>query len=175
MLVIYDESSAIPDIIWEVSEGAMTTPGAMRFAFGNPTRNTGKFRECFGKFKHRWLLWQIDSRDCRMTDKRKLDEWVDDYGEDSDFVKVRVRGEFPSASSMQFIPSDIVEAAQEREAKSYSHEPLIIGVDVARFGDDQSVICFRRGRDAMTIPWRKYRGLDTMQLAVRVAEVVAEF
>ena len=56
-----------------------------------------------------------------MTDKRKLDEWVDDYGEDSDFVKVRVRGEFPSASSMQFIPSDIVEAAQEREAKSYSH------------------------------------------------------
>ena len=175
VLIIYDEASAIPDIIWEVSEGAMTTPGAMRFAFGNPTRNTGKFRECFGKFKHRWLLWQIDSRDCRMTDKRKLDEWVDDYGEDSDFVKVRVRGEFPSASSMQFIPSDIVEAAQEREAKSYSHEPLIIGVDVARFGDDQSVICFRRGRDAMTIPWRKYRGLDTMQLAARVAEVVAEF
>ena len=175
VLIIYDEASAIPDIIWEVSEGAMTTPGAMRFAFGNPTRNTGKFRECFGKFKHRWLLWQIDSRDCRMTDKRKLDEWVDDYGEDSDFVKVRVRGEFPSASSMQFIPSDIIEAAQEREAKSYSHEPLIIGVDVARFGDDQSVICFRRGRDAMTIPWRKYRGLDTMQLAARVAEVVAEF
>ena len=117
---------------------------------------------CFGKFKHRWLLWQIDSRDCRMTDKRKLDEWVDDYGEDSDFVKVRVRGEFPSASSMQFIPSDIVEAAQEREAISCFHEPLIIGVDVARFGDDQSIICFRRGRDAMTIPRRKYRGLDTI-------------
>ena len=91
VLVIYDESSAIPDIIWEVLEGVMTPPGAMRFAFGNPTRNTGKFRECFGKFKHRWLLWQIDSRDCRMTDKRKLDEWVDDYGEDSDFVKVRLR------------------------------------------------------------------------------------
>ena len=106
---------------------------------------------------------------------RKLDEWVDDYGEDSDFVKVRVRGEFPSASSMQFIPSDIIEAAQEREAKSYSHEPLIIGVDVARFGDDQSIICFRRGRDAMTIPWRKYRGLDTMQLPARVAEAIREF
>jgi hypothetical protein len=56
-----------------------------------------------------------------MTDKRKLDEWVDDYGEDSDFLKVRVRGEFPSASSMQFIPSNLVEVAQEREVKSYSH------------------------------------------------------
>jgi hypothetical protein len=175
VLIIYDEASAIPDIIWEVSEGAMTTPGAMRLAFGNPTRNTGKFRECFGKFKHRWLFWQIDSRDCRMTDKRKLDEWVEDYGIDSDFVKVRVRGEFPSASSMQFIPSDIVEVAQGREARTLSHEPLIIGVDVARFGDDQSVICFRRGRDAVTIPWKKYRGLDTMQLASRITEAVAEF
>ena len=175
VLIIYDEASAIPDAIWEVSEGAMTTPGAMRLAFGNPTRNTGRFRECFGKFKHRWLLWQIDSRDCRMTDKRKLDEWIEDYGEDSDFVKVRVRGEFPSASSMQFISNDLVETAQERETRNYSHEPLIIGVDVARFGDDQSVICFRRGRDARTIPWKKYRGLDTMQLASRVTEAVAEF
>lgn len=175
VLIIYDEASAIADIIWEVSEGAMTTPGAMRLAFGNPTRNTGRFRECFGKFKHRWLLWQIDSRDCRMTDKRKLDEWVEDYGEDSDFVKVRVRGEFPSASSMQFIPSDIATSAEERQARTLSHEPLIIGVDVARFGDDQSVISFRRGRDARTIPWRKYKGLDTMQLAARVAEVIAEY
>ena len=61
-----------------------------------------------------------------MTDKRKLDEWVDDYGEDSDFLKVRVRGEFPSASSMQFIPSNLVEVAQEREVKSYSHVYLAI-------------------------------------------------
>ena len=81
----------------------MTTPGAMWFVFGNPTRNTGRFRECFGKFKHRWRQWQVDSRKCKMTDKRKLNDWVDDYGVDSDFIKVRVLGEFPSASSMQFI------------------------------------------------------------------------
>jgi hypothetical protein len=172
VLIIYDEASAIPDTIWEVSEGAMTTLGAMRLAFGNPTRNTGRFRECFGKFKHRWLLWQIDSRDCRMTDKRKLDEWVEDYGEDSDFVKVRVRGEFPSASSMQFISRALVDDAMEREAKCYLEEPLIMGVDVARFGDDQSVISYRRGRDARTITWQTYRGKDTMELAAFVAEAV---
>lgn len=172
VLVLYDEASAIPDIIWEVSEGAMTTPGAMWFTFGNPTRNTGRFRQCFGKNKHRWLTKQIDSRNCKMTDKRKLNQWVEDYGEDSDFVKVRVRGEFPSQSSMQFISGDLVDEAIAREARSYLEEPLIIGVDVARFGDDQSVVCFRRGRDARTIEWSKYRGLDTMQLAARVAEFV---
>jgi len=174
VLIIYDEASAIPDSIWEVSEGAMTTPGAMWLAFGNPTRNTGRFRECFGKFKHRWQRRQIDSRDCKMTDKRKLNQWVEDYGEDSDFVKVRVKGTFPSASSMQFISGDLVDAAVEREAKCYLEEPLIIGCDVARFGDDQSVVSFRRGRDARTIEWAKYRGLDTMQLASRVAEFVRQ-
>ena len=172
VLIIYDEASAIPDAIWEVSEGAMTTPGSMWFVFGNPTRNTGRFRECFGKRKHRWSNRQIDSRDCKMTDKRKLVQWVEDYGEDSDFVKVRVRGEFPSASSMQFIPGELVDNAILREAKCYLEEPLILGVDVARFGDDQSVVALRRGRDAQTIEWKSYRGLDTMQLASRVEELV---
>ena len=172
VLVIYDEASSIPDCIYDVSEGAMTTPGAMWFTFGNPTRNTGRFRESFGKYKHRWNTKQIDSRTAKMTDKRKLNQWVEDFGEESDFVKVRIRGLFPSASSMQFISGDLVEAAQEREAKCYLEEPLILGVDVARFGDDQSVVCFRRGRDARTIEWTKYRSLDTMQLAARVAELV---
>jgi hypothetical protein len=172
VLVIYDEASAIPNMIWEVSEGAMTTPGAMWFVFGNPTRNTGRFRECFGKFRHRWKTRQIDSRVCKMTDKRKLEQWVEDYGEDSDFVKVRVRGVFPSASSFQFISGDLVDDAVERESQCYLEEPLILGCDVARFGDDQSVICFRRGRDARSIEWNKYRNLDTMQLAARIAELV---
>ena len=172
VLVIYDEASSIPDSIYEVSEGAMTTPNAMWFTFGNPTRNTGRFRESFGKFKHRWKTRQIDSRTCKMTDKRKLEEWVQDFGEDSDFVKVRIRGLFPSASSMQFIAGHIVDDAVARMAKCYLEEPLIMGVDVARFGDDQSVVSFRRGRDARTIEWSKYRGLDTMELASRVAEHV---
>ena len=172
VLVIYDEASSIPDSIYEVSEGAMTTPNAMWFTFGNPTRNTGRFRESFAKFKHRWKTKQIDSRTCKMTDKRKLNQWIEDFGEESDFVKVRIRGLFPSASSMQFISSALVEASQEREAVCYIEEPLIIGCDVARFGDDQSVICYRRGRDSRTIEWVKYRGLDTMQLASRVAEAV---
>lgn len=53
----------------------------------------------------------MDSRTARMTNKAELAEWVRDYGEDSDFVRVRVGGEFPRAGTMQFIPSDLIEAA----------------------------------------------------------------
>ena len=92
-------------------------------------------------------------------------KWVDDYGEDSDFVRVRVRGQFPRAGSMQLIPSDIVTKAATRPDVSWNPtDPLIMAIDVARFGDDQSVIAFRRGRNGRHIPSRKYRGIDTMQL-----------
>jgi len=66
----------------------------------------------------------------------------------------------------------LVDASYERESRCYLEEPLIIAVDVARFGDDQSVICYRRGRDARTIDWQTYRGVDTMQLASYISEAV---
>jgi hypothetical protein len=158
VLVIYDEGSAIADIIWEVTEGAMTTPGAMWIVFGNPTKNTGRFRECFGRFRHRWITRQIDSRTAKMASKAQIDQWIDDYGEDSDFVRIRVKGEFPRAGSNQFIASDVAEAATKYKAEGFSEFPIVMGVDVARFGDDQTVIAIRQGR--RLLPLIKYRGLD---------------
>jgi hypothetical protein len=168
---IFDEASAIPSKIWEVAEGGLTDGEPFWFTFGNPTRNSGRFFECFNRFRHRWTCRQIDSRTAKMTNKAKIAEWAADHGEDSDFMKVRVRGMFPSASSAQFIPSDIVQAARKVEPIANLSDPLIIGVDVARFGDDQSVIRIRRGRDARTIPPVKLSGADTMQVAARVAEI----
>ena len=49
----------------------------------------------------------------------------------------RVRGQFPSAGALQFIPTDLVEAAMTREITIGLREPMVLGVDVARFGDDQ--------------------------------------
>jgi hypothetical protein len=172
IIVVFDEASAIPDIIWETTEGALTDANTeiLWFAFGNPTRNTGRFKECFGRLRHRWKTRQIDSRTVAITNKDQIAQWVADYGEDSDFVRVRVRGVFPRAGSMQFIDGERVEAAQTRQVDVPPGEPLVIGVDVARFGDDQSVIAFRRGRDARSIPWITLRGLDTMQVAAKVAE-----
>ena len=93
----------------------------------------------------------------------------DVYGEESDFVRVRVRGQFPSAGSMQFIGRDLVDEARRRTLYSDPSLPLVIGVDVARFGDDRSVVAFRRGRDARSIPAIILGGVDTMALAGRVA------
>jgi hypothetical protein len=172
VLVVFDEASAIPPIIWETAEGALTDSDTQIIwaVFGNPTRNTGRFRECFGRFKHRWITRQIDSRTARMTNKDQLNQWVADYGEDSDFVRVRVRGVFPRAGSTQFIGSDIVEAASKCEAHAGIYDALVLGVDPARFGDDESVIYIRKGRDGRTHAPLKFRGLDNMQLAARVAE-----
>lgn len=171
---IYDEASAIPSKIWEVSEGGMTDGEPMWFAFGNPTRNTGKFADCFTSMKHRWSTRQIDSRKVQITNKQLIADWVNDYGEDSDFCKVRVRGVFPNASSMQFIARDLVDGAMSRPAPTGQWIGRIasVGVDVARFGDDQSVIFTRVGRDGVGIPIKRYRGIDTMQLAARVGEHV---
>lgn len=175
VLVIYDEASAIPDKIWEVTEGAMTTPRAMWFAYGNPTVNTGRFRECFGKFKHRWVARNIDARTCKMTNKAKLQEWLDDHGEDSDFFRVRVRGEFPRSGSTQLIGTGIVEDARRRELEmdEYHFMPLVIGVDVARFGDDQTVITVRQGRKIHY--QKKYRQLRNTAVAAYASAEYRKF
>jgi hypothetical protein len=169
VLVIMDEASAIPDAIWEVVEGALTT-GGLFFVFGNPTRNTGRFRECFGRFSHRWTTRQVDGRDAKMVNQNQIKEWLADYGEDSDFFRVRVRGVFPNIGDRQFISAALAEDAARRVVEPDLSQPLIAGVDVARFGEDQSAIVFRRGRDARSIPMKVYRGLDGVQLANRVIE-----
>jgi hypothetical protein len=137
--LVFDEASAIADKVWEVAEGAMTDEDTeiIWLAFGNPTQNTGRFRECFGKYAHRWKHFQIDSRTVEGTNKDQIDKWIEDYGEDSDFVRVRVRGEFPRAGSNQFIASDVVAAARKYRAQGFESLPKIGSCDVARFGDDQ--------------------------------------
>jgi hypothetical protein len=173
LLLVFDEASAVHDKIWEVSEGALTDEQTqiMWLVFGNPTKNTGRFRECFGRFKHRWTRLNLDTRTVEGVNQVHIAKWLEDWGEDSDFFKVRVRGEFPSAGDMQFIASNFVEAARRREAQSHMLDPLIMGVDVARFGNNMSVLYLRKGRDARTPGIRKFRGLDTMQLASRIVEL----
>ncbi|MEW5882082.1 MAG: terminase [Pseudomonadota bacterium] len=166
---IFDEASAVPAAIWQVAEGGLSDGEPMFFAFGNPTRNTGTFFECFNSQRHRWTTRQIDSREVAITNKALFMQWADDFGEDSDFFKVRVRGVFPSASSLQFIPRDLVDEAMLREVPEIRGEPACIGVDVARFGDDQSVIRTRIGRDARQWAPIRLRDADTMVVAAQVA------
>lgn len=175
IILIFDEAAAISDKVWEVAEGALTDENTeiIWVAFGNPTRNTGRFRECFGAHRHLWLTRHIDSRTVEGTNKAYLDELAQTYGEDSDFVRVRVRGVFPRAGVSQFIAMDAIEAAQARKLEfTDPGAPMILGVDIARFGDDQSVIRGRKGRDGRVIRPIKWRGMDTVFSAGKVAEAI---
>ena len=174
ILLVFDEASSISDKIFEVAEGALTDAGTeiIWACFGNPTRNTGRFREAFGRLRHRWTTRQIDSRTVEGTAKDQLDKWIQDYGEDSDFARVRVKGQFPRGGSMQFIDGETVAKAVAAVASYTEMDPLVMAVDVARFGDDQSVVRLRRGRDARSIKAIKYRGVDTMTLAGAVAGLI---
>jgi len=172
LLVLIDEASEIEDVIWDVVEGALTDADTeiLLLAYGNPTRTTGRFKEItVGRMRHAWRSRQIDSRLVKRTNKKLLAEWVTAWGEDSDFVRIRVRGIFPRLGTMQLIPTDKVQAARAREPSHIPSDPLVAGLDIGRFGDDASVLQPRRGRDAKTIPKLVWRGLDLMQLAAQVS------
>lgn len=149
IVVIFDEASAIDKVIWEVTEGALTDEDTeiIWIAFGNPTRNTGRFRECWRKFSKSWKTKKIDSRTVEGTNKDQLDKWAETYGEDSDFFRVRVKGEFPNASASQFYSTSLVDASRSRrlEKSQYSFAPVIITCDPAWTGDDDLVIGYRQG------------------------------
>lgn len=173
IIIVFDEGSAIPDEVWEEAESTLTDPDTemIFIVFGNPTRTSGRFRRCFGDLAHRWQIHkQIDSRTVEGTNREEIAQWIEDFGEDSDYVRVKVRGEFPRASADQFIATDVVAAARKRNVGDQSKAWKILSVDVARKGDDQSVIGYRQGLLAKILA--KHRGIDTQELGARVVQTI---
>ena len=141
-------------------------------AFGNPTRNQGRFFECFHKNRAFWHCRQVDSRAVASSNKQQIAQWEAAYGEDSDFFRVRVKGEFPSQSDRQFISAAIVEEATQRVIHSheFSFAPVVIGVDPAWTGEDSFEIFLRQGSMCKSLA-SFARNDDDM----RMAEIIARF
>lgn len=177
IMLIFDEASGIPEMIWRVSKGFFTEKTLHRyfFAFSNPRRNTGAFYETFHKNRSRWITKKIDSRTVEGIDHDALQSIIDEYGEDSDEARVEVKGEFPKQGESQFIARDIITGALERETEKDDYAALMMGVDIARFGNDQSVIAFRRGRDARSIKPIKLTQKDNMEVANTVAYYIDKY
>lgn len=175
VFLIYDEASSIPDIIWETSEGFLSDEFTERmwFVFGNPTRSTGRFREAFDD--PRWHATQVDSREISFTNKTQIAQWASAYGDDSDFFRVRVKGVFPRVGASEFIPAYLVAQARISMVEINRFDPLVLGCDIARFGDDETVIAIRKGRDARSIPSIRLRGMDTMAVAGRIVEIAQAY
>ena len=176
LIIVFDEAADIDDIIWETTEGALTDSDTeiIWYVVGNPLNATGRFRECFERFAHRWKTKYVDTRVSKIANQKQIAQWIADYGLDDDFVRIHVLGMFPKSAMMQFMPTDLVANARKREGRSILTDPLIIGVDVARHGLAESVIAIRKGHDARTHPWIRLRIDDLMIVASRIQEVALE-
>ena len=164
ILFILDEASGVDDSIFEAVEGALTTRDAKLLLCGNPTKNSGFFKRAFFEDRELYQTFKVSSTESGRVSKEYAERLIKQYGAGSDVVRVRVFGEFPKAESDGLIALEWVEAAMNREPV-FAGE-LVIGVDVARFGDDETVIQPRIGNSALK--FEHYRKADTMSTVGRV-------
>ncbi len=171
---VFDEASGVDDVIWERADGATREARTQVFfiATSNPTNNTGRFFECFHKFAALWMCFTVDSREVELTDHVAIEEAIALWGLDSDYTKMSFLGEFPSSSFSQLIPAEAIRFARTCDVQSQHWESLILGVDVARFGDNESVAVFRRGRDARTVPTVRRKGLSGPECADWIGNLI---
>jgi hypothetical protein len=170
----------IAEPIWRACDGMLTDSETqiIWLVFGNPLRLDGRFPQCFpgGRFAGLWQSFHVDSRTVSLSNKESLDEKIRYYGEESNYVRSHILGQFPTASNTQLIPVDVVETAALRDTDVHPSDATIIGADVASgHGEDSSVIYIRKGLDGRTYAPRKFPNLDPLQFAYKVAAAAKEF
>lgn len=161
---LMDEASGIHEVIFEVIDGALTGKLNVRIMTGNPTRTSGYFYDAFHKNKELWKTFTFNAEDSKNVSKESIDRKRKQYGEDSDIYRVRVKGEFPRASSNSvFSVSELEDAFSRKENEVDKVGAEVWGLDVARYGDDKSVLVKRKHRHVYYI--EKRDNLDTMEVA----------
>lgn len=178
ILFILDEVGAIPDGVMAAAEAALANgPGNKLVIAGNPTMLSGPLYRACTRERHLWFLVTVtgdpDSpdRSPRIDPKWAMDQ-IAKYGRDNPWVIVNVFGEFPPGSLNALLGPEECERAMARFYKpdQYSHAPKILGVDVARQGDDRTIIFPRQGMVAFKPV--VMRQLDTVAVANRVAGAI---
>jgi hypothetical protein len=165
---LIDEASGVPEEIFQVAEGALSTPGVLVVMAGNPTRLEGSFYESFHNDRKHWSTFHFSSKDSPLVDKAYWTRMAERYGEDSDIYRVRVLGDFPRQETDALISLEMVEDAQNRtRPDGWERFPLVYGVDPARFGDDETALVKRRGSVVTEVMGVHKR--DTMEVAGLVA------
>lgn len=169
LLFIVDEASGVPDIVFEVGAGSLSTPGAKIILTGNPTRTSGYFYDTFHPKPgtRRWWTRQVSCYESTRVDPTWIEEMKAQYGEDSPQFAVRVLGKFPAMDEMGYIPRHLIEAAvQRRQLIELFPGPVVWGVDVGWQGD-RSAVAKRMGSHLLEpITW--WSKQDTMETVGRV-------
>jgi len=174
LLIVVDEASGVPDPVFIPLEGAMTQEDNWCVLIGNMTKNTGYFWESHfhASLSKNWQKFHWDSRQSENVTKKMIQYFADKYGEDSDVFRVRVAGEAPLAESESFIPLSWAVSCVDSGVEAAEEDPLYLGVDVARYGDDSSVILPRKGN--VIYPWDSMRSMDIISLGGFVKQGIYE-
>ena len=164
LLIIVDEASGVPDPTFIPLEGALTQPDNKVLLIGNMTRNSGYFYDTqfHAAIKKDWFKLHWDSRNSTLVDKSMPEYFARKYGIDSNVYKIRVEGNPPSQDDTTLIPLWAAEQCIGLESEVAEDEPLYLGVDVARYGSDASIIMPRRG--LVIYPWETFHKLNTIDL-----------
>lgn len=171
-LFICDEASAIDDLIYEVIEGNLTKPENKIILTGQPQKTNGYYFDSQNKNKDLWNCLHFDSETSEISDKAYNQRMKKKYGENSDVYRVRVKGLFPLGNNKAIMQYEDVQKAINRILDKISG-PFELGVDVARFGDDLTVIAIRQGNKLY--PLKIFSKLGTTQVAAQVIATVREY
>ena len=143
MLFIIDEASGVAEPIMEAILGTLSGENNKILMCGNPTRTSGTFYDAFHADRALYKNRTVSSADSQRTNKQNIDALIRKYGRESNVVLVRVFGEFPRQEDDVFIMLSVIEQCGSREYELPEDKGMpyvIFGVDVARFGDDETVI-----------------------------------
>lgn len=161
LLFLIDEASGIPDEVFQVAEGALSTAGAYVVMAANPTRMDGYFYDSHHRRRESWAPLHWDGEASPLVSQAYRDEMAAKYGRESAIYKIRVKGDF-AGNPDGVIPLDLIESATVRKVKEFG--PVRWGLDVARFGEDRTALAKRKGNTLLE-PVKWWGGKDTMQVA----------
>ena len=141
LLFIVDEASGMEEEIMEAILGTLSGANNKLLMCANPTRTVGTFFDSHNKDRGMYRCHKVSSLDCERTNKENIASFLKKYGAESNVARVRVYGEFPAQEDDVFIPLQLVEASIVNEIDiTESISKITLGVDVARYGDDETII-----------------------------------
>lgn len=166
LLVLIEEASGVHEKVFETLEGALTEEDNRMLLVGNPTRTSGYFYDTHHTHKNEWATFKFSSLDSPLYTKEQAASLRSRYGTHSNVYRIRVLGEFPLAEPDQLIPTSALEMCVNKDVEGAGTR--VWGLDVARYGDDESVLAKRHGRKvAPLIGWRNYSTTDLARAVIR--------
>ena len=192
ILLIIDEASGVREFIFEAALGMMTSQNSKMLMIGNPSSLAGTFYDAFHKNREHWKTIHVAAEDTPNFKNKNRPEstentryipglatpiWAENIlktkGEESASYQVRVLGEFPDEADDTLIPLKHIEQAVEREIESnkQKRETAVMGLDVARFGEDQTVAVVKKGDAVVELATQRRSDLmNTTGKAIEIAK-----